>query len=284
MAAAQFMRIKTTLVLGALVVALVSDVSAAPVTFWFSGHVENVNNPSNAMPFGVAAGTPFAGQLTYDPALIGSTYTNSYPGGDIGFYYFTSIAGYSIVFQIAGHTITNVVIPGRHTGLVGVYDQYNNSDSYWAQSSGGLTIDGSPFLADPYFSGIYIYLQDNSKTAINTTDIPTNAPVLANFPDQRALTWGAYIDDGGPTQLFSVNGVLTAVSTNELVLLNCRVVAPNTLQLGWPATLSGFTLQSRADLTAGNWQTVSNAVVDVNAEHTVTIPAAESAGYFRLKK
>jgi hypothetical protein len=272
------------LVLGALVVALVSHISAAPVTFWFSGYIENVNNPTNAMPFGVAVGTPFAGQLTFDPALVGSTYTNSYPQGDLGFNYFTNTAGYSIVFQIAGHTITNVVIPGRYTGLVGVYDQYNNSDSYWAQSSGGLTLDGSPFLSDPYFSGIYIYLQDNSKTAINTIAIPTNVPVLANFPDQRILTWGAYIDDGGPTQLFSVNGVLTAVSTNELALLNGRVAAANSFQLGWPITLSGFTLQSRTNLAAGNWQTVSNAVVDMNAEHTVTIPASESAGYFRLKK
>jgi hypothetical protein len=278
------MKVKSTLVLGALLVALVSNAAAAPVTFWFSGYVENVNNPSNAMPFGVAAGMPFAGHLTYDPALVGSTYTNSYPEGDLGFYYFTNTAGYSIVFQIAGHTITNVVIPGRNTGLVGVYDQYNNSDSYWAQSSGGLTLDGSPFLADPYFSGIYIYLQDNSKTAINTTDIPTNAPVLANFPDQRALTWGAYIDDGGPTRLFSVDGILTSVSTNELVLLNGRIVAPNTLQLGWPIILSGFTLQSRTNLAAGNWQSVINPVVDINAEHTVTVPVTESAGYFRLMK
>ena len=278
------MSIKSALALGALVVALVSDAAAAPVTFWFSGHVENVNNPSNAMPFGVAAGTPFTGQLTYDSDLISSTSTNSYPEGDIGFYYFTTTAGYSIVFQIAGHTITNVVIPGRNTGLVGVYDQYNNSDSYWAESSGGLTIDGSPFLSDPYFSGIYIYLQDDSKTAINTTAIPTNAPVLANFPDQRSLIWGAYIDDGGPTQLFSVSGVLTAVSTNELVLLNCRVAAANTLRFGWPITLSGFTLQSRTNPAAGSWQTVTNAVVDISAEHTVTIPASESARYFRLKK
>jgi hypothetical protein len=278
------MRIKSALALGALVVAFMSDAAAAPVTFWFSGHVEDVNNPSNAMPFVVTAGAPFAGQLTFDPDLVGSTYTNSYPEGDIGFYYFINTAGYSIVFQIAGHTITNVVIPGRNTGLVGVYVQYNNSDSYWAQSSGGLTLDGSPFLSDPYFSGIYIYFQDNSKTAIDTTAIPTNVPVLANFPDQRILTWGAYIDDGGPTQLFSVNGVLTAVSTNELVLLNGRIVAADTLQLGWPITLSGFTLQSRTNLAIGNWQTVSNAVVDINAEHTVTIPASESVGYFRLKK
>src|SRR5262245_44463160 len=104
--------------LGALVALLALNTVAAPVTYWFSGFVESIDNPSNALPFSVSVGTPFAAQLSYDPALIGSIYTNSYPEGDIGFYYFTNTAGYSIVFQIAGHTLTNFVIAGRGTGLV----------------------------------------------------------------------------------------------------------------------------------------------------------------------
>ena len=268
----------------ALVVALAVNAPAAPVTFWFSGLVTGVSNPSNAMPFSVNIGAPFAAQLTYDPSLVGSANVNSYPEGDIGYYYFTNTGGFSMTFQIAGHTITNIARPGRNCGSVGIYDQYNNEDSYWAEAGGGLTVDGSPYLSDPYFSVISMYLDDDSKTAFNTVAIPTNAPLLGKFASHRDLTWGAYIDDGGPTHIFSVSGVLTSITTKEQVLLNYRSHSATTLQLGWPVTMSGFTLQSSTSLATSDWQTVTNAVLDINVEHTVTVPATDSTRFFRLIK
>jgi hypothetical protein len=270
--------------LGTLVGILAASAPAAPVTYWFSGYVSEISNPSNAMPFNVTIGAPFAAQLTYDPSLVGFSNLNSYPGGDIGFYYFTNTSGFSMKFQIAGHTITNTARPGRNCGLIGVYDQFNNEDSYWAETGGSLTVDGSPYLSDPYFSVIAMYLDDDSKTAFSTVAIPTNAPVLSQFTSHRDLTWGAYIDDGNPTQLFAITGILTSITTNEQVLLNYRSPSVNTLQLGWPITVSGFTLQSSSDLTIDNWQTVTNPVVDISVEHTVTVSTTGPARFFRLFK
>jgi hypothetical protein len=80
------------IVLGTLVGTLAASAAAAPVTYWFSGYVAEISNPSNTMPFSVSIGAPFAAQLTYDPSLVGFANVNSYPQGDVGFYYFTNTA------------------------------------------------------------------------------------------------------------------------------------------------------------------------------------------------
>lgn len=269
----------------ALIGMVVFSSQAAPVTFWFGGNVTGVNNPSNVMPFQVSVGMPFAGQVTYDANRVYFSNITSYAEGDIGFYYFTNTAGYSVIFQIAGHTLTNTTVLGRNSGLVGYYDQYNNSDSFWAQSGPGVSVDGSPFLSDPDFSGIYIYLSDPTKLAINSVvNLDTNPPVLADFGGSRDLTWGGYIDDGGPTQLFAVQGVITSITSTEQVLLNYQRLSPDTLQLSWSATFTGFTLQSCTNLAAANWQTVTNDIVDINVEHTVTLAPDSLAQFFRLQK
>jgi hypothetical protein len=272
--------------LAILLAGLALDAPADQVTYWFSGLVTSVQNPSNAMPFNVSVGTPFAARLSYDASLIGYSNVNSYPDGEVGFYYFTNTAGYSMVFQIAGHTITNISRPGVFCGQVGIYDQYNNEDSYWSETGAGrtLTLDGSPYLSAPYFSVISVYLDDDSKSTFTSVAIPTNAPVLSSFGSHRDLTWGAYIDDGGPTRLFSVSGVFTDISLIEQVLLNYRVLAANAVQLHWPVTVSGFTLQSSTDLSVNNWQAVTNGVLDINGEHTVTVTPDHPARCFRLIK
>jgi len=272
------------LTLATLIGALAADTPAASVSYSFSGYVTGIANPSNAMPFSVTVGAPFAAQLTYDPSRVGSSNVNSYAGGDVGFYYFTNTSGFAMTFQIAGHTITNFARTGRNCGTIGRYDQFNNEDSYWLETGGSLTVDGSPFLSDPFFSVISMYLDDDSKTAFDTVDIPTNAPVLSSFTSHRDITWGAYIDDGQPTQLFAVSGILTSITTNEQVLLNYRLPSVNMLQLGWPVTVSGFTLQSATDLTLGDWQSVMNPVVDINVEHTVTVSSGSPMRFFRLIK
>lgn len=263
------------------VLLLAPKVSAAQVTYWFTGHVTSISNPSNALPFEVAVGTPFAARLSYETTLVGYSNVATYPGGDIGFYYFTNTAGFSLIFQIAGHTITNSARVGGYSGSVGIYDQYNNEDSYWSDV-GNLTVDGAPFLSDPLFSGISIYLSDRSKTVFNSTALPTNAPPLSSFPDHRDLTWGAYVDDGIPTRLFSISGVFTEVSLTEKVILNWHPVAANSLKLSWPASVSGFTLESLSNLASTNWQSVSNPVIDIGMEHTVTV--SDPAPFYRLKK
>ena len=267
-----------------LLTTLAATATAAPVTYWFSGFVTAVNNASNAMPFSVNVGAPFTARLSYDPSLVASSNLNSYPEGDTGFYYFTNVDGISILFQIAGHTITNIVHPWRYAGLVGIYDRYNNEDSYWAQITGRLALDGTPYLDDPQFSVISIYLDDDSQTAFDSVALPTKAPALDKLKSHRDMVWGAYIDDGGPTPIFGVSGELTSITTTEQVQLNYRPLATGKAQLGWPVDLSGFTLQTSTNLSSTNWQTVTNSVVDISVEHTVTVSNTVPARFYRLIK
>lgn len=258
--------------------------AADPVTYWFGGTVTDVYNPSNAMPFNISVGRRFTARLSYDPALVGSSNVTSYPEGDIGFYYFKNTDGFSILLQIAGHTVTNINNPSQNAGLVGIYDHYNNEDSYWAETGGSLTVDGVPYLDAPLFSVIAIYLSDRSKTAFDSVAIPTNAPALDKLTNSRQFSWGAYIDDGLPTRVFSVSGVLTSVTLTEQLQLNVQPLGPRTLRLGWPVAVAGFTLRSCTNLTTKNWQTVTNAVVDINTEHTVTVSNDVPERFFQLTK
>ena len=52
----------------------------------------------------------------------------------------------------------------------------------------------------------------------------------------------------------------------------------------WPAEEFGYRLESTATLGGTNWTAVSSSVVMTNAQNTITIPAATSAQFFRLRK
>ena len=257
---------------------------AAQVAYWFYGHVTGVNNNSNALPFSVTPGMPFSGRFSYDP-LQGDGDVDSFPTGDTGTYYFTEVAGFSLVLHIAGHTITNRVDPGVWTGAIGLYDQYNDEDHYWISAGKRLSIDGQPFMPPPYQSSVSLYLSDWSKTALNSVEIPTAPPILELFKENREFLWGAYLDDGIPSQLFAVFGEITHITSETQPALTCLRLSPGSVQLKWPAPFAGFILQSTTDLASGNWQNVSEPVVDANGEHTVTVSFSPSLpSFFRLKK
>lgn len=274
------------LTLATLTGALLQTATAAPVTFWFSGTVDSINNPSNSLPSGIAIGTPFSGRVTYDPAWVSSATAYSFPAGDTSNSYFTNTAGFSMLVQIGGHTITNALNPiGYNYGYVGIYEQFNNNDSFTVETAhADLMVDGSPTLVGNLIPYMNLSLSDRTKTAYNTAVLPSSPPTIGQFPDQRIFNWQNWVDDDFRTTVFSIAGNITVLTTNELVALNLRRTGNNTLQLGWPTAVSGYTLQSTTNLASGNWQTVTNAVTDLNMEHTVTFSTASKNQFFRLKK
>jgi len=258
---------------------------AAQVNYWFSGQVTRVMNPSNALPFQVTEGMPFTGRVLYDTALVAQTMVAHFPSGDVGNYYFDNPKGLSIIIQIAGHTITNAADPSGYSGNITVDDRAAYSDTLAVESGKRASIDGIPFLSPPYFSSSSLFFSDSSKTVFASADLPTALPDLVSFPDNHEIIWGAYRDDGRPTKLFSVEGVLNSITSSEQVMLNCRPLPANSVQLAWPASFAGFTLESTSDLVAGNWQSVTNPVViSAAGEHTVTVGSMDTTRFFRLKK
>jgi len=166
-----------------------------------------------------------------------------------------------------------------------VDDRAAYSDTLSVESGKRASIDGVPFLSPPYFSSSSLFFSDDSKTAFASVDLPTALPDLASFPDNHEIIWGAYRDDGRPTKLFSVEGVLNSVTSSEQVMLNCRPLSANSVQLAWPASFAGFTLESTTNLVAGGWQSVTNPVViSAAGEHTVAVDSTGTTRFFRLKK
>jgi hypothetical protein len=175
------------LALAALTGALPQTCPATPVTFWFSGTVNSIYNPSNAVPADINIGTPFTGRITYDPAWMSFSNANSFPAGDTLDTYYTNTVGFSMLVQIGGHTITNAPNPDGYTcGYVGVYDQFNNSDSLTLETgNAAIIVDGSSTRVGNQIPVLNLYLQDAGKTVFSSASLPTSAPPQANFPAKR---------------------------------------------------------------------------------------------------
>jgi hypothetical protein len=277
--------------IAALALLLALRATAAPVTFWYAGYVKMIDNPSNALPFAVSEGMPFAGRLTYDSSLVTYAYTNLVGSGSYSSFSTSDTAGYAVLFQIAGHVVTNKsAAPFSYVGQTFIGNNYQNEDTlqFSVGAGGDLQLDGAPLgnpnLVPPRFSSLTIELADQTQTALNHSGLPTAPPDLAKFGKRREIRWEFSLDDGNPTRLFGVSGTLTVLSTNELVFLTQTPLTNKTTRLSWPRLNSGFTLQTTTNIASGNWQTATNAVTQNALENTVTVATGGIPRFYRLKK
>jgi len=263
----------------ALAMGLPHPVGAAPVTLWFSGTVSSFSNPSNAMPSDIRIGTPVSGRWMFDSTTAGYVAGIADQTSAVSNFYCGQVSGYSALIQIGSHNITNTsAIPGNWCGSLNIYDNYGNADELYLYSGqSGLMIDGSVVTN----SNIRLYLRDNSMTAFSSAQFPTNTPNLEAFADVRTFTWN--VNNPSNKLLYSVEAQVTAISTNELVLLNIQKSTADA-RIAWPVGISGFTLQASSNFTIGSWQNVVSPVTDIGMEHTVTVPTAGAPKFYRLKK
>jgi hypothetical protein len=270
-----------------IVVLLWSPSRAAQVDFWFSGVIESVNITSNGLPASIVEDQPFTGYLYYDTSMIGSSNLNYYPQpvGNRANYYFKSTTAFKFVVQVGGHTFANSNNPsGYNIGYVGIDDQSYGHDAFDVDTeSSTILLDGAEFLHYPEFAVLSLYLVDNTTNAYSSILIPTNPPSLAQFPGFGEIYIGGNYDDGHTT-LFTASGIITNITAVPQVMLNVRQLSPTTVQVAWPLLASGFTLQSKTDLSPGQWQDVADPVVETSTDHTVTVTSTSGRQYFRLKK
>jgi hypothetical protein len=266
----------TTTALAAL---LTATAPAAPVTFWFSGVVDSTTDAGTNLPTGIAMGTVFTGRITYDATL--GDYQSGFVNGSLSSsnIYFANFLSTTAVLYIGGHTVTNQLLdPERDAGSLHIRDNYDNEDNfiYYAGMS-GLAVGGQSFTNSRW----NIYLKDGTKTANTSAAFPTTPPSLAAFASKRAFNWVR--QDDANQYLFSVDGQILALSTNEMYALTFRVTGNNTAQVAWPVVATGFTLQSSGNPVSG-WQDVLAPVVNVGGEHTVNVTTTGAPKFYRLKK
>ena len=264
-----------------LLAALALDVRAAVVNFNFSGTISTYSNPSNALPANIIYGTPFTGVLTYDTTAVLS-------GGDVepspnsGDYYFNDKGGFILSVTIAGHTFASTKHgPADSYASIVIHNDYFGYDSFSVEDSfPNVGMDGGPLPGNPDSSGILITLQDASATALNTDALPLIPPMVASFPDTHRFE---IIARKNGSQVFDLSGLIVEMTPASQPVLTIRPQPNKTIQLAWPLSVQGFTLQQNTNLSAGaGWQTNAVPILDTATEHTVTVSASGSNCFFRL--
>jgi hypothetical protein len=115
----------------------------------------------------------------------------------------------------------------------------------------------------------------------------TNATLVAvAAPGYVFVNWTE-----GTTPVSALASYAFTVSTSRALTANFALIlpsmslssfAPGMLMLNWPASLPGWVLQERADLSVGDWTNSSRTVTVVGEQLQVTITPLTEKGFFRL--
>jgi hypothetical protein len=97
-------------------------------------------------------------------------------------------------------------------------------------------------------------------------------------PDAGKLAGGLFTLEGGFWSGVSV------VQTPGAPILKIKLLSTGQALISWPVNVTGFTLQEATSASNPTWNNTAQAVVDTQAEHTVTVPASGVIKVFRLKK
>jgi hypothetical protein len=97
-------------------------------------------------------------------------------------------------------------------------------------------------------------------------------------PDAGKLAGGQFTLEGGFWSGVSV------VQTPGAPILKIKLLSTGQALISWPVNVTGFTLQEATSASNPTWNNTAQAVVDTQAEHTVTVPASGVIKVFRLKK
>jgi hypothetical protein len=113
----------------------------------------------------------------------------------------------------------------------------------------------------------------------NATDVASPVPVSAFCFRQSASIGKFTVDD------LRVGLNFAAVTTGSATpRLKIQCVSPEVMQISWPATLSGFALQSNTELNSTGWYDVEELPELVGNEFVVTKFVAMSTELFRLRR
>ena len=110
--------------------------------------------------------------------------------------------------------------------------------------------------------------------------------ILGGVP-QGAGTYGSTLSSATTqnNEYFAGTGIITVVPAAVPPTLTVTLAAPNVI-LSWPTSFTGFNLVSSTDVTVARntWTAVTNPVVVVGPNNTVTVEASGGGRFFTLKQ
>lgn len=113
----------------------------------------------------------------------------------------------------------------------------------------------------------------------NATDVASPVPISA-FCFRQSASIGKFTADDLRVGL-NFAAVTTGSATPRLKI---QCLSPEVMQISWPATLSGFALQSNTDLNPSTWYDVEERPELIGHEFVVTKFVVLSTELFRLRR
>jgi len=177
--------------------------------------------------------------------------------------------GFNLTFDPSVLSFTGASLGSGATGAA-----LNVNDQQAASGTIGLALAlpiGSTFAAQTQ-ELVRLHFVVASSAAGNTAIIFGGQPVTPEVVDAIA----------NPVTTAYVNGKLAIVSQNGSPLLTFSQTDAG-LALSWPASASGFSLESSDSLTSPNWSGVGLTPITNATDITVTIPLSNSPAFYRLR-
>ena len=168
-----------------------------------------------------------------------------------------------------------------------------------AANADGTVVIGCNGSSSNSFVGSYAVVGETVDGALNFGNLMLLKAGSASYQDADPATgvsrWGDYsatsVDPSDPNrfwtiQMIPVGASAWATQITELITSPVRLtITPSgaNIIVSWPAAATGFQLQHSPSLPQpGNWTPVMQTPVVANNQSTVSLPASESAGFFRL--
>jgi uncharacterized repeat protein (TIGR03803 family) len=172
----------------------------------------------------------------------------------------------------------------------------NGLNNDGANPLGGLTLSGNTLYGTAHFGGssdqgtVFKLITDGTgfATLYSFSGTPGSPPYINT---DGAGPWAGVILSGntlyGATRSGGSSGLgtifsITLPGTPPLLTIN---PSGDNVVLIWPTNAAGFQLESSIDLSANTvWQTVTNPIITVGDQNTVTTEISSKAKFFRLTK
>jgi hypothetical protein len=254
---------------------------AAVISFGFSGTLTDVDTGAVPLPEGIALGVPFSGVMAYDTAAAFPGSENP-PRSDYGAYYFKT-AGFSFWVNVGGHFYSTVApAPDTSWFNIIIWDGRDDLDEFATDNSlDNFRVDNSTFPeAYKPRGGFSLYLSDHTATALSGDALPTSIPAVEAWTTLHRFE---VILNTGSDIGYHFLGTITALTSTPPPTLTIRRKAADEVVLAWPVLITGFVLESASGPGTNDWAPVVSPVVDLETQHTVTLPSSSGSRIFRLK-
>jgi subtilisin-like proprotein convertase family protein len=188
----------------------------------------------------------------------------------------------------AGTIVTLLSRPGWLEPADDGSDGGNGADSSDLSASFLITYDDSQATSAETMGSLLaatgVVCQNDSVCAYAPNSGAASSGTLSLFNGQNASgTWTLYVGDAGDGDSGTISQFSLTVVTPDPPKLQISTVGKN-IVVSWPTNSSGFSLEANQSLQPNGWGSPGGALSVSGSNFTVSLPATNTAKFFRLRK